>query len=57
MLEEQNLMERILSINSLEVNGIQELMAISNKLDKHIQNMNGDIFELIDSKSENIGLL
>jgi hypothetical protein len=32
-------------------------MKISNRLDKANQDLNGDIFELIENKSENIGLL
>lgn len=57
MLEESELMDRILSINSQDANGIQDLMKISNRLDKSIQDINGDIFEIIEGKSENFGLL
>lgn len=34
-----------------------ELMRMSNKFDKIIQEMNGEIFHMIEAKSENFGLL
>lgn len=57
MFDDSELVERIQSINSQDINGINELMKISNKLDKNIQDINGDIFEMIETKSENFGLL
>ena len=46
-----------MKINTSDSNGIQELINLNTRLDKTIQNLNGDIFEIIETKSENLGLL
>ena len=49
--------QRILNINTNDGNGLMELMKMSSKMDKTIQELNGSIFEQIESKSENFNLL
>lgn len=57
MLEEKEFLDKILGAKSQDADGLMELMKISNKLDKNVQELNGDIFDMIENKSENFGLL
>lgn len=44
MLDEQEILLKILNTNSNDGAGLMDLMRLSNKLDKTIQDINGEIF-------------